>query len=151
MGRDADQPLLTVVDIAAIAEVAHAGGARLVVDNTFATPYSSSRSVRGPMWSCTRPPNTCGGHSDVVGGFLATNDTELADRLAYLQSAIGAVGSPFDNYLTLRGLKTLAVRMDRHVRMPRRLSSFCSATTRSPMCSIPVCPITRAMLRRPGR
>ena len=96
-------PLLTVVDIAAITEVAHAGGARLVVDNTFATPYLQQPLGEGADVVVHSTTKYCGGHSDVVGGFLATNDTELADRLAYLQNAIGAVGSPFDNYLTLRG------------------------------------------------
>jgi len=107
-------PLLTVVDLAAIAEVAHDGGARLVVDNTFATPYLQQPLALGADVVVHSTTKYCGGHSDVVGGFLATNDTDLAERLAYLQNAIGAVGSPFDNYLTLRGLKTLAVRMDRH-------------------------------------
>ena len=107
-------PLLTVVDLAAIAEVAHAGSAKLVVDNTFATPYLQQPLAEGADVVVHSTTKYCGGHSDVVGGFLATNDTGLAERLAYLQNAIGAVGSPFDNYLTLRGLKTLAVRMDRH-------------------------------------
>ena len=107
-------PLLTVVDISAIAEIVHEGDARLVVDNTFATPYLQQPLSHGADVVVHSTTKYCGGHSDVVGGFLATNDTELSDRLAYLQNAIGAVGSPFDNYLTLRGLKTLAVRMDRH-------------------------------------
>ena len=92
----------------------HEGDARLVVDNTFATPYLQQPLSHGADVVVHSTTKYCGGHSDVVGGFLATNDTELSDRLAYLQNAIGAVGSPFDNYLTLRGLKTLAVRMDRH-------------------------------------
>jgi cystathionine gamma-synthase len=107
-------PLLTVIDLAAIAEVAHSGGAKFVVDNTFATPYLQQPLSHGADVVVHSTTKYCGGHSDVVGGFVATNDDGLADRLAYLQNAIGAVGSPFDNYLTLRGLKTLAVRMDRH-------------------------------------
>lgn len=107
-------PLLTVVDLAAISEVAHAGGARLVVDNTFATPYLQQPLAEGADVVVHSTTKYCGGHSDVVGGFLATNDDGLAERLTYLQNAVGAVGGPFDNYLTLRGLKTLAVRMDRH-------------------------------------
>lgn len=107
-------PLLTVVDLATLAEIVHDGGARLVVDNTFATPYLQQPLRHGADVVVHSTTKYCGGHSDVVGGFLAMNDDELADRLAYLQNAIGAVGSPFDNYLTLRGLKTLAVRMDRH-------------------------------------
>jgi cystathionine gamma-synthase len=107
-------PLLTVIDLAAIAEVAHSGGAKFVVDNTFATPYLQQPLSQGADVVVHSTTKYCGGHSDVVGGFVATNDDGLAERLAYLQNAIGAVGSPFDNYLTLRGLKTLAVRMDRH-------------------------------------
>ena len=107
-------PLLTVVDLAAISAIVHDGGARLVVDNTFATPYLQQPLRHGADVVVHSTTKYCGGHSDVVGGFLAMNDTDLADRLAYLQNAVGAVGSPFDNYLTLRGLKTLAVRMDRH-------------------------------------
>ncbi len=107
-------PLLTVIDLAATAEIAHAGGARFVVDNTFATPYLQQPLSQGADVVVHSTTKYCGGHSDVVGGFIATNDDGLAERLAYLQNAIGAIGSPFDNYLTLRGLKTLAVRMDRH-------------------------------------
>lgn len=107
-------PLLTVIDLEAIAEVAHGGDAMFVVDNTFATPYLQQPLALGADVVVHSTTKYCGGHSDVVGGFLALNDDELAARLAYLQNAIGAVGSPFDNYLTLRGLKTLAVRMDRH-------------------------------------
>ncbi len=114
-------PLLNVVDIAAVAEVAHGGGAKLVVDNTFATPYLQQPLGQGADVVVHSTTKYCGGHSDVVGGFIATNDTELAERLAYLQNAIGAVGSPFDNYLTLRGLKTLAVRMDRHCENARAI------------------------------
>ena len=107
-------PLLTVVDIAGVADVAHDAGARLVVDNTFATPYLQQPLAHGADVVVHSTTKYCGGHSDVVGGFLALDDDVLADELAYLQNAVGAVGSPFDNYLTLRGLKTLAVRMDRH-------------------------------------
>ena len=107
-------PLLTVVDLAQLAEIAHEGGARLVVDNTFATPYLQQPLSHGADVVVHSTTKYCGGHSDVLGGFLATNDDALAERLAYLQNAVGAVGGPFDNYLTLRGLKTLGVRMDRH-------------------------------------
>jgi len=107
-------PLLTIIDIAAVAQVAHDAGARLVVDNTFATPYLQQPLSLGADVVVHSTTKYCGGHSDVVGGFLASNDRDLAERLAYLQNAVGAVGSPFDNYLTLRGLKTLPVRMDRH-------------------------------------
>lgn len=107
-------PLLTVIDLAAVAEIAHAGDALFVVDNTFATPYLQQPLAHGADVVVHSTTKYAGGHSDVVGGFLALNDDDLAARLAYLQNAIGAIGSPFDNYLTLRGLKTLAVRMDRH-------------------------------------
>ncbi len=107
-------PLLTIIDIAAVAQVAHDAGARLVVDNTFATPYLQQPLSLGADVVVHSTTKYCGGHSDVVGGFLASNGHDLAERLAYLQNAVGAVGSPFDNYLTLRGLKTLPVRMDRH-------------------------------------
>jgi len=112
-------PLLTVVDLAQVAEIAHAGGAKLVVDNTFATPYLQQPLSQGADVVVHSTTKYCGGHSDVVGGFVATNDQALAERLTYLQNAIGAVGSPFDNYLTLRGLKTLGVRMDRHCQNAR--------------------------------
>jgi cystathionine gamma-synthase len=117
-------PLLTVIDLAATAEVAHAGGALFVVDNTFATPYLQQPLSLGADVVVHSTTKYCGGHSDVVGGFLALNDDGLADRLAYLQNAIGAVGSPFDNYLTLRGLKTLAVRMDRHCESAEAIVDF---------------------------
>ncbi len=117
-------PLLTVIDLAAIAEVAHAGGALFVVDNTFATPYLQQPLALGADVVVHSTTKYCGGHSDVVGGFLALDDDDLAERLGYLQNAIGAVGSPFDNYLTLRGLKTLAVRMDRHCESAEAIADF---------------------------
>ncbi len=107
-------PLLTCFDIAAIAEVAHSYGAKLVVDNTFATPYLQQPLALGADVVVHSATKYLGGHSDVVGGFAATNDDELADRLRWLQNAAGAVPSPFDCYLLLRGVKTLGVRMDRH-------------------------------------
>jgi cystathionine gamma-synthase len=117
-------PLLTVIDLTAIAEVAHAGGALFVVDNTFATPYLQQPLSLGADVVVHSTTKYCGGHSDVVGGFLALDDDSLAERLAYLQNAIGAIGSPFDNYLTLRGLKTLAVRMDRHCESAEAIADF---------------------------
>jgi cystathionine gamma-synthase len=107
-------PALNVVDIAAVAEVAHARGARLVVDNTFATPYLQQPLALGADAVVHSTTKYLGGHSDVVGGFVATDDAALAERLAFVQNAAGAVPSPFDCYLLLRGVKTLAVRMDRH-------------------------------------
>ena len=107
-------PMLTVVDIAAVAAVAHAHDARLVVDNTFATPYLQTPLAEGADAVVHSSTKYLGGHSDVVGGFVATNDAALADQVAFLQNAVGAVPSPFDCYLVLRGVKTLGVRMERH-------------------------------------
>jgi cystathionine gamma-synthase len=106
-------PLLWVVDIAAVAEVAHRHDALLVVDNTFATPYLQQPLTWGADIVVHSSTKYLGGHSDVVGGFAATNDDELAERIGFLQNAVGAVPSPFDCFLVLRGLKTLALRMDR--------------------------------------
>jgi len=107
-------PLLRVADIAAIAEVAHAAGALLVVDNTFASPYLQQPLLLGADVVVHSTTKYLGGHSDVVGGALVASDPELCERLAYHQNAMGAVAGPFDAWLTLRGIKTLAVRMDRH-------------------------------------
>ena len=107
-------PMLTVVDIAALADVAHTADADLVVDNTFATPYLQNPLALGADAVVHSSTKYLGGHSDVVGGFVATNDDGLAERLAFVQNAAGAVPSPFDCYLLLRGIKTLGVRMDRH-------------------------------------
>jgi cystathionine gamma-synthase len=107
-------PLLACFDIAAIAELAHARGALVVVDNTFATPYLQQPISLGADIIVHSATKYLGGHSDVVGGFLAVDDDELADRLAFFQNAAGGVPSPFDCYLVVRGVKTLALRMDRH-------------------------------------
>ena len=107
-------PLLRVADIAALADVAHAAGALLVVDNTFASPYLQQPLLLGADVVVHSTTKYLGGHSDVVGGALVAADPELAERLAYHQNAMGAVAGPFDAWLTLRGVKTLAVRMDRH-------------------------------------
>ncbi len=108
-------PLLTVVDIAAVASVvARRPEARLVVDNTFATPYLQQPLAHGAHIVVHSTTKYLGGHSDVVGGFVATDDAEVHDHLAFVQNAVGAVPAPWDCYLTLRGTKTLAVRMDRH-------------------------------------
>ncbi len=108
-------PLLTVFDIEAIASVSHAHDAKLVVDNTFASPYLQQPLAHGADLVIHSTTKYIGGHSDVVGGFAATNDEEWANDIKYLQNAVGAVPAPMDCFLTLRGLKTLGVRMDRHV------------------------------------
>jgi len=107
-------PALTIVDITAVSAVAHEHGARVVVDNTFATPYLQRPLELGADIVVHSATKYLGGHSDVVGGFAATSDPELAERIGFLQNAVGAVPSPFDCYLVLRGIKTLAVRMERH-------------------------------------
>jgi cystathionine gamma-synthase len=107
-------PLLSIVDIAAAAEFAHSREARVIVDNTFATPYLQQPLALGADASVHSATKYLGGHSDVVGGFIAVNDAEFADELRFLQNAMGAVPSPFDCYLVLRGVKTLAVRMREH-------------------------------------
>ena len=107
-------PLLNVVDIAKAAEAAHAVGALVVVDNTFATPYLQRPLELGADLALHSTTKYLGGHSDVIGGFVATNDEALSERLAFLQKSLGAVPGPFDAWLVLRGAKTLAVRMDRH-------------------------------------
>lgn len=115
-------PLLTVVDIAAVAAVtAKREGARLVVDNTFATPYLQQPLAHGADIVVHSTTKYLGGHSDVVGGFVATDDAEVHEHLTFIQNAVGAVPAPWDCYLTLRGAKTLAVRMDRHNENAARL------------------------------
>ncbi len=107
-------PLLSIVDIAAVSEAAHERGALVVVDNTFATPYLQQPLSLGADMVVHSTTKYLGGHSDVVGGFVAVGDESLADRVAFYQNAAGAVPGPLDCYLVLRGIKTLAVRMDRH-------------------------------------
>ena len=117
-------PLLNVVSIAALAGAAHDHGARLVVDNTFATPYLQQPLALGADVVVHSTTKYVGGHSDVLGGFVATNDDELAGTLRFHQFAIGAVPSPLDCYLLVRGLKTLGVRMDRHCSNARAVAAF---------------------------
>src|SRR2546423_541530 len=107
-------PMLNVVDIRAAAEAAHAAGAILVVDNTFATPYLQRPLELGADVVVHSTTKYLGGHSDVVGGFAATNDPTIAERLYFLQKSLGAIPGPFDAWLVLRGIKTLAVRMRQH-------------------------------------
>jgi cystathionine beta-lyase/cystathionine gamma-synthase len=107
-------PLLNIVDIRAAADAAHAAGALLVVDNTFATPYLQRPLELGADIVVHSTTKYLGGHSDVIGGFAATNDPTIAERLFFLQKSLGAVPGPFDCWLVLRGIKTLALRMRRH-------------------------------------
>jgi cystathionine beta-lyase/cystathionine gamma-synthase len=117
-------PLLNVVDIRKAAEASHAVGATLVVDNTFATPYLQQPLSLGADAVIHSTTKYLGGHSDVVGGFVATNDDSLAERLYFLQKSLGAVPGPFDAWLVLRGIKTLAVRMRQHCENARRIAEF---------------------------
>ncbi|MEC7827949.1 MAG: cystathionine gamma-synthase [Actinomycetota bacterium] len=107
-------PMLSVFDIQAISDVVHDLGGMVVVDNTFATPYLQQPLALGADVVVHSATKYIGGHSDVVGGFVATNNESLAEDLVYIQNAVGAIPSPFDCYLALRGVKTLPVRMDRH-------------------------------------
>jgi cystathionine gamma-synthase len=107
-------PLLKIVDIAAVAERAHAVGALVVVDNTFASPYLQNPLALGADIVVHSTTKYVGGHSDSVGGAVIVNDDTLAERLHFNQNGMGAVPGPFDCFLTLRGAKTLAVRMERH-------------------------------------
>ncbi|MFC4125662.1 cystathionine gamma-synthase [Nocardia rhizosphaerae] len=107
-------PLLSIGDIPALADIAHGAGAKLVVDNTFATPYLQQPLLLGADIVVHSTTKYLGGHSDVVGGALITNSEELDTAFAFLQNGAGAVPGPFDAFLTLRGIKTLAVRMEKH-------------------------------------
>jgi len=123
-------PLLRIADVAALAGAAHAAGALLVVDNTFATPYLQRPLHMGADLVLHSSTKYLGGHSDVVGGALVTADPELHERLRFLQNAAGPVPGPFDAYLVLRGLKTLAVRMDRHCANAAAIAEFLSGDDR---------------------
>lgn len=107
-------PLLRCVDIEAVSDLAHRRGALVCVDNTFATPALQRPLALGADVVVHSATKYLGGHSDVVGGFVALADSTLAERLRFTQNAAGAVPAPFDCYLTLRGVKTLALRMERH-------------------------------------
>ncbi len=117
-------PLLNVVDLAAAAAAARAAGALLVVDNTFASPYLQQPLELGADLVVHSTTKYLGGHSDLVGGFVATRDADVAERLRFLQNSLGAVPGPFDCWLVLRGLKTLAVRMRQHCENARRVVAF---------------------------
>jgi len=117
-------PLLNIVDIRAAAEAAHAAGALVVVDNTFASPYLQQPLSLGADVVIHSTTKYLGGHSDLIGGFIATNDHTVAERVLFLQKSLGAVPGPFDCWLVLRGLKTLAVRMREHCRNAEVVASF---------------------------
>jgi cystathionine gamma-synthase len=117
-------PLLNIADLAGMAHLASDLGALLVVDNTFATPYLQQPLAFGADIVVHSTTKYLGGHSDVVGGALVTNDDELAERLRFHQNAMGAISGPFDAWLTQRGMKTLGVRMDRHCDNAERIAEY---------------------------
>ncbi len=117
-------PLLNVVDIRAVAEAAHRVGAVVVADNTFATPYLQRPLELGADIVVHSTTKYLGGHSDVIGGWAGTNDPTIAERLRFLQKSLGAVPGPFDCWLVLRGIKTLALRMRRHCENAHAVAEF---------------------------
>lgn len=117
-------PYLRIVDIAGVASLLEGTGARLVVDNTFASPYLQNPLMHGADFVLHSTTKYIGGHSDVVGGAVIGNDPETYETLKFHQNAAGAVPGPFDAWLTLRGLKTLGMRMDRHCANARKVAEF---------------------------
>jgi cystathionine gamma-synthase len=117
-------PLLNIVDIQAVAAATKAAGALLVVDSTFATPFLQQPLDLGADIVLHSTTKYLGGHSDVIGGFAGTNDPTIAERLSFLQKSLGAISGPFDSWLVLRGLKTLALRMERHCANARAVVDF---------------------------
>jgi cystathionine beta-lyase/cystathionine gamma-synthase len=117
-------PLLNIIDIRAAAEAAHAAGALVVVDNTFASPYLQQPLALGADVVLHSTTKYLGGHSDLIGGFVATNDPTVAERLYFLQKSLGAIPGPFDCWLVLRGLKTLAVRIRQHCANAHAIAAF---------------------------
>jgi len=123
-------PMLKLVDIAAVSKRAHEVGAMVVVDNTFMSPYFQKPLALGADVVLHSTTKFLNGHSDVVGGALITDDEELHQRLAYLQNAIGAIPGPMDSWLVMRGIKTLHLRMERHEQNARRVASYLSEHSR---------------------
>ncbi len=144
-------PLLGIADIEALANLAHDAGALLVVDNTFATPYLQNPIEHGADIVLHSTTKYLGGHSDVVGGMVVTANEELAEQVRFLQNAIGGVSGPLDSFLVMRGIKTLAVRMERHCDNAEQSSRPGSTTPRSSRSSIPASPTTPATRSRRAR
>ncbi|MFI5843451.1 cystathionine gamma-synthase [Catenuloplanes sp. NPDC051500] len=117
-------PLLSIADIATLAGVAHEREALLVVDNTFASPYLQQPLALGADVVVHSTTKYLGGHSDVVGGALVVTDPELADQIGFHQNAMGAINGPFDAWLTMRGIRTLGVRMDRHCDNAEKIAEY---------------------------
>lgn len=149
-------PMLKLVDIEAVCQKAKAKGVRVAVDNTFASPYLQQPLSLGAdlvMHSTTKYIN---GHSDVLGGFLATSDDALNEQLRFLQNAVGAVPAPFDCFMTIRGVKTLAVRVDRHVDNAQHLAAWLAEQSQVEKVyypgleSHPQIELAKRQMRRPG-
>jgi cystathionine beta-lyase/cystathionine gamma-synthase len=149
-------PMLKVFDIAAMAEIARGAGIPLAVDNTFATPVLQRPLELGAALVVHSTTKYLNGHSDVVGGAAMTSDDALAEKLHFLQKAVGAVPSPFDCYLVLRGLKTLAVRMKRHVESARVLAAYLASHPQVSLVRYPGLPsheqqaLAERQMRAPG-
>ncbi|MBR4509156.1 MAG: aminotransferase class V-fold PLP-dependent enzyme [Ruminococcus sp.] len=120
-------PLMTVTDIKAVAEVSHKHGLLVIVDNTFMTPYLQKPLALGADIVVHSATKYLGGHSDVVSGLAVISTKELAEKIAFIQNSTGGVLGPFDSYLLIRGIKTLAVRMDRHVSNAEKVADFLTA------------------------
>ena len=119
-------PLMTVTDIRAVAEAAHRHGLLVIVDNTFMTPYLQKPLELGADIVVHSATKYLGGHSDVVSGLAVVNSKELAEKIAFIQNSTGGVLGPFDSFLLIRGIKTLAVRMDRHVYNAEKVADYLS-------------------------
>jgi cystathionine gamma-synthase len=149
-------PLLNVADIAAIAELAHALGALVIVDNTFASPYLQQPLNLGADVVVHSTTKYCGGHSDVVGGALVVADPGLAEQIGFHHNALGGVAGPFDAWLVLRGLKTLALRMEKHSDNAETVAAFLRdhpAVTQvyyPGLTEHPGFDVARRQMRRPG-
>ncbi len=117
-------PLMTVTDIGGVAEISHRHGLLVIVDNTFMTPYLQKPLALGADIVVHSATKYLGGHSDVVAGLAVVNTPELAEKLAFVQNSTGGVLGPFDSFLLIRGIKTLAVRMDRHVENAEKTAAF---------------------------
>ena len=149
-------PLLNVADIAAIAQLAHALGAQVIVDNTFASPYLQQPLSLGADVVVHSTTKYCGGHSDVIGGALVVSDPVLAEGIAFHHNALGAVASPFDSWLVLRGLKTLALRMEKHSDNAEAVAAFLaqhpavSEVYYPGLPSHPAYDLVKRQMRRPG-
>ena len=123
-------PIMTVTDLTAVSDISHANGARVVCDNTFMSPYFQRPLEYGVDIVVHSTTKYLNGHSDSVGGFVALNDDADAERIGFIQNSVGAILSPFDSFLVLRGTKTLAVRMKAHDENGRAVSSFWLSTQR---------------------